>query len=52
MGHSNQSAGEETEHWLNFGVHAVELFSKFFHCGIFADNFAVLSTVQSYLGDD
>jgi hypothetical protein len=29
-----------------------KLRSEFFHCGIFADNFASLSTVQSYLCGD
>ncbi len=32
--------------------HAMELRSEFFHCGIFADNFAALSAVQSYLCGD
>src|SRR5580658_978079 len=30
----------------------LEFCSKFFHCGIFADNFAGLSAVQSYLCGD
>jgi hypothetical protein len=32
--------------------HAIELRSEFFHCRIFAGNFASLSTVQSYLCGD
>ncbi len=35
-----------------FLSHALELSSEFFHCGIFADNFAGLSTVQSNLRGD
>jgi len=31
---------------------AIELRGEFFHCGIFEDNFAGLSTVQSYLCGD
>src|ERR1035438_6141615 len=45
--------------WLMSGVrgkkvlrHATDLCSEFFHCCIFAGNFASLSTVQSYLCGD
>jgi hypothetical protein len=38
-----------TQEFLRY---AIELRSEFFHCGIFADNFAGLSTVQSYLCGD
>src|SRR6202035_4447160 len=32
--------------------HVIQLRGEFFHCGIFADNFTSLSTVQSYLCSD